>query len=168
MSSEIIHDSGEIRHLDTDVDDVEIDSPKPDDGAAAPLKNCFRLVLLGSSKVGKTSIVSRFIDNRYEDRYTPTIENFHRKVYRIRDESYRLDILDTSGNNPFPAMRRLSLMTGKYCKLGLDGLMIKLPPINQLIVSSNSTRTSCMAIHLIAASQVINLATSGLNSMPCL
>lgn len=83
------------------------------EGCTPPLKNCFRLVLVGSSKVGKTSIVSRFLDNRYDDKYTPTIENFHRKVYRIRGESYRLDILDTSGNDPFPAMRRLSLMTGR-------------------------------------------------------
>jgi len=78
-----------------------------------PPKNCFRLVILGSSKVGKTSIVTRFLENRYDDKYTPTIENFHRKIYRIRDEAYRLDLLDTSGNNPFPAMRRLSLMTGE-------------------------------------------------------
>jgi len=95
-----------------------VDSPTPvsahlDDERTAPLKNCFRLVLVGSSKVGKTSIVSRFLDNRFEDQYTPTIENFHRKVYRIRGEAYRLDILDTSGNDPFPAMRRLSLMTGE-------------------------------------------------------
>ena len=78
-----------------------------------PPKNCFRLVLLGSSKVGKTALVTRFLDNRFDDKYTPTIENFHRKIYNIRGESYRLDLLDTSGNNPFPAMRRLSLMTGQ-------------------------------------------------------
>ena len=86
---------------------------KPEvDESEAPLKNCFRLVIVGSSKVGKTAIVSRFLENKYDDKYTPTIENFHRKIYSIRGESYRLDILDTSGNDPFPAMRRLSLMTG--------------------------------------------------------
>lgn len=83
------------------------------DDETTPPKNCFRLVMLGSSKVGKTSIVTRFLENRYDDKYTPTIENFHRKIYRIRGEAYRLDLLDTSGNNPFPAMRRLSLMTGE-------------------------------------------------------
>jgi len=105
----------------TPVDDVEctdIASTPTNDGAfsvcdeGTPLKNCFRLVLLGSSKVGKTALVTRFLDNRFDDKYTPTIENFHRKIYNIRGESYRLDLLDTSGNNPFPAMRRLSLMTG--------------------------------------------------------
>lgn len=78
-----------------------------------PAKNCYRMVVLGSSKVGKTAIVSRFLTGRFEDAYTPTIEDFHRKFYCIRGEIYQLDILDTSGNHPFPAMRRLSILTGK-------------------------------------------------------
>ena len=82
------------------------------EGETAPSKNCYRLVFLGSAKVGKTAIVTRFLQNKFSDNYTPTIEDFHRKVYRIKGEPYRLDILDTSGNDPFPAMRRLSLLTG--------------------------------------------------------
>ena len=82
-------------------------------GETAPEDNCRRLVLLGSSKVGKTSITMRFLYNKYDENYTPTIEDFHRKIYKIRGEAYRLDILDTSGNHPFPAMRRLSFITGK-------------------------------------------------------
>ncbi|XP_006126657.2 dexamethasone-induced Ras-related protein 1 isoform X1 [Pelodiscus sinensis] len=77
-----------------------------------PAKNCYRMVVLGSSKVGKTAIVSRFLSGRFEEQYTPTIEDFHRKFYSIRGEVYQLDILDTSGNHPFPAMRRLSILTG--------------------------------------------------------
>ncbi|XP_070617513.1 dexamethasone-induced Ras-related protein 1 isoform X1 [Erythrolamprus reginae] len=77
-----------------------------------PAKNCYRMVVLGSSKVGKTAIVSRFLNGHFEDQYTPTIEDFHRKLYSIRGEVYQLDILDTSGNHPFPAMRRLSILTG--------------------------------------------------------
>ncbi|XP_063171005.1 dexamethasone-induced Ras-related protein 1 isoform X2 [Candoia aspera] len=76
-----------------------------------PAKNCYRMVVLGSSKVGKTAIVSRFLTGRFDDQYTPTIEDFHRKLYSIRGEVYQLDILDTSGNHPFPAMRRLSILT---------------------------------------------------------
>ncbi|XP_033746234.1 GTP-binding protein Rhes-like isoform X2 [Pecten maximus] len=81
-------------------------------GDSAPPENCQRLVVLGSSKVGKTSLVARFLYNKFDDNYTPTIEDFHRKVYRIKGEAYRLDLLDTSGNHPFPAMRRLSMITG--------------------------------------------------------
>lgn len=79
-----------------------------------PARNCSRLVILGSSKVGKTAIVSRFLTGRFEDAYTPTVEDFHRKLYSIRGELYQLDILDTSGNHPFPAMRRLSILTGEW------------------------------------------------------
>lgn len=55
----------------------------------------------------------RFLFNKFEESYTPTIEDFHRKLYRIRGEVHQLDLLDTSGNHPFPAMRRLSFLTGK-------------------------------------------------------
>lgn len=84
-----------------------------DSELSIPAKNCYRMVVLGSSKVGKTAIVSRFLTGRFEDTYTPTIEDFHRKFYSIRGEVYQLDILDTSGNHPFPAMRRLSILTGE-------------------------------------------------------
>lgn len=85
-----------------------------DSELSIPAKNCYRMVILGSSKVGKTAIVSRFLTGRFEDAYTPTIEDFHRKFYSIRGEVYQLDILDTSGNHPFPAMRRLSILTGEW------------------------------------------------------
>lgn len=74
--------------------------------------NCRRLVLLGSSRVGKSAIVSRFLYDKIDDKYTPTVENFHRKIYRIRGVTYKLDLMDTSGHHPFPAMRRLSYLTG--------------------------------------------------------
>ena len=83
-----------------------------------PAKNCQRMVILGSTKVGKTAIISRFLNEKCDDQYTPTIEDFHRKFYSIRGELYKLDILDTSGNHPFPAMRRLSILTGE---LGFGG-----------------------------------------------
>ncbi|XP_028671169.1 GTP-binding protein Rhes-like [Erpetoichthys calabaricus] len=77
-----------------------------------PSQNSYRMVVLGASRVGKTALVSRFLKGHYEDQYTPTLEDFHRKVYNIRGDMYQLDILDTSGNQPFPAMRRLAILTG--------------------------------------------------------
>ena len=78
----------------------------------APLNNQYRLVVVGSPKVGKTAIVSRFLSGKFDDQYTPTIEDFHRKMYKIKGQMYQLDILDTSGNNPFPAIQKLSILTG--------------------------------------------------------
>lgn len=85
-----------------------------------PAKNCYRMVILGSTKVGKTAIVSRFLNGRFDEQYTPTIEDFHRKLYSIKGDVYQLDILDTSGNHPFPAMRRLSILTGTYLHMCLS------------------------------------------------
>nr|XP_022902109.1 GTP-binding protein Rhes isoform X1 [Onthophagus taurus] len=82
------------------------------DDVIPPQKNCYRLVVLGSARVGKTCLVARFLGGKFQESYTPTIEDFHRKLYRIRGEIHQLDILDTSGNHPFPAMRRLSFLTG--------------------------------------------------------
>eukprot|EP00058_Branchiostoma_floridae_P019579 XP_002605069.1 hypothetical protein BRAFLDRAFT_85215 [Branchiostoma floridae] len=98
------------------------------DECAAPPKNCFRLVVLGTARVGKTAIVSRFLFNQYDDQYTPTIEDFHRKMYRIRGEVYRLDILDTSGVHPFPAMRRLSFLTGQMDAIDIIELSASAQP----------------------------------------
>ncbi|CAH2091389.1 unnamed protein product [Euphydryas editha] len=72
-----------------------------------------------SARVGKTSLVARFLGTKFEESYTPTIEDFHRKLYRIRGEIYQLDLLDTSGNHPFPAMRRLSFLTGNVLSLSI-------------------------------------------------
>ena len=71
------------------------------------------LFLAGSAKVGKTSIVRRFLHNEFTEAYLPTIEDFHRKIYKIHNDVYQLDVLDTSGIHPFPAMRRLSFLTGE-------------------------------------------------------
>jgi small GTP-binding protein len=67
---------------------------------------------LGAPKAGKTSLINWFFGKSYRDNYIPTIEDFHRKIYKIRGEIYRLDILDMSGNDPFPAMKNLNIMLG--------------------------------------------------------
>jgi small GTP-binding protein len=46
------------------------------------------------------------------DCYIPTIENFHKTIYKIRGEIFSIDILDTSGHDPYPAMKKLNIMTG--------------------------------------------------------
>ncbi|KAE9553155.1 hypothetical protein FO519_003634 [Halicephalobus sp. NKZ332] len=86
------------------------------DGSSCPnspaVKKAYRLVVVGTARTGKTAIVNSFLEKEFEDRYLPTIENFHRKVYKIRGEIYQLDILDRSGNDPFPAARKLSYISG--------------------------------------------------------
>lgn len=54
-------------------------------------------------------------ESAWDDSYTPTIEDFHRKVYRVRSEYFKVDLLDTAGTDPFPAMRRLNILAGVCC-----------------------------------------------------
>lgn len=87
------------------VDLLELGLTKP--------RNCHRVVVLGAPKVGKTNILQRFLGGEFEDRYEPTTEDFHRKLFYIRGQAYQIDLLDASGERNFPAKRRLSILTGE-------------------------------------------------------
>ncbi|KAL4648704.1 dexamethasone-induced Ras-related protein 1-like [Arapaima gigas] len=81
--------------------------------AAAKPRNRRRIVVLGAPRVGKTTIVRSFLrDAPFEERYEPTAEDFHSKVFRIRGRTYQVDVLDAPGERGFPARRRLSILTG--------------------------------------------------------
>uniref|UniRef100_A0A8C2XL87 Si:dkey-27j5.5 n=1 Tax=Cyclopterus lumpus TaxID=8103 RepID=A0A8C2XL87_CYCLU len=82
--------------------------------AQAPTKpqNCKRIVVLGAPRVGKTSILRRYLTDGFVEEYSPTSEDFLRKLFRIRGETYQIDVLDASRERDFPAKRRLSILTG--------------------------------------------------------
>ncbi|XP_042560265.1 dexamethasone-induced Ras-related protein 1-like [Clupea harengus] len=86
--------------------------PRQDASCSSKPQNCRRIVVLGAPKVGKTSILRRFLQDGFDEQYEPTSEDFHRKLYNIRGETYQIDILDASGERSFPAKRRLSILTG--------------------------------------------------------
>ncbi|CAI2356664.1 unnamed protein product [Caenorhabditis sp. 36 PRJEB53466] len=67
----------------------------------------YRLVVLGSAKVGKTNIIRRYLYNEFSNKYKETIEDLHSREFRIQGVPLPLDILDTNFN--FPDMRRLSI-----------------------------------------------------------
>lgn len=77
-------------------------------------ENCKRIVVLGAPRVGKTSILRRYLRDGFVEEYNPTSEDFLRKLFRIRGETYQIDILDASRERDFPAKRRLSILTGAY------------------------------------------------------
>ncbi|KAJ7983614.1 hypothetical protein DPEC_G00375180 [Dallia pectoralis] len=74
--------------------------------------NCRRIVVLGAPTVGKTNLIRRFLRDGFEGQYEPTAEDFHRKLYQIRGETYQIDILDAARERHFPARRRLTILTG--------------------------------------------------------
>ena len=84
------------------------------DESEVPSRNCYRMVFLGSPKVGKTSLIRRFLYGEFSERYFPTIDEIHRKLYTIHGEQFKLEIFDTSGIDPFPAMKRTWLSLCKF------------------------------------------------------
>lgn len=70
-----------------------------------------RLVVLGAERVGKSSILARFLRNAFNVAYKATIEDLHSRDFVVNNVSVKVDFLDTSGNMEFPAMRRLSIST---------------------------------------------------------
>jgi small GTP-binding protein len=72
----------------------------------------FRVVLLGSTGVGKTSLIKQLLYKDFPERHKETLEELHRHVLDMGAMSVEIDILDTSGTHEFPAMRQLAIATG--------------------------------------------------------
>ncbi|KAJ8320321.1 hypothetical protein KUTeg_001908 [Tegillarca granosa] len=68
-----------------------------------------KVTVMGESGVGKSCIISRFLNNQFNAQHVKTVEDFHRGIYEINHQRLTIDILDTSGAYSFPAMRKLAL-----------------------------------------------------------
>jgi len=71
----------------------------------------YRVVVMGSARVGKTAVISQFLYDTFTPRYVKTVEDLHTGEYEVHGRTLNLEILDTSGSYQFPAMRRLSIRT---------------------------------------------------------
>lgn len=59
--------------------------------------NEYKLALIGSTGVGKSSLCLQFARNRFSERYEPTIEDYYRKIAILDGKSLVFDIIDTAG-----------------------------------------------------------------------
>ncbi|CAF0775835.1 unnamed protein product [Didymodactylos carnosus] len=71
----------------------------------------YRLVVMGASRTGKSSIIRMFLNGKCPETYRETVEDLYYREYTVEDKTIKVDILDTAGNMEFPAMRRLSIAT---------------------------------------------------------
>jgi small GTP-binding protein len=64
-----------------------------------------KVVFLGSSGVGKTSLVCRFIRNDFDKDYSPTVGiDFFTKPVQVRGQTVNLQIWDTAGQERFRSL----------------------------------------------------------------
>lgn len=57
----------------------------------------YRLVLLGASRTGKSSIIHMFLNGKFLNTYKETVEDLHYREFTIDDKTIKVDILDTAG-----------------------------------------------------------------------
>ena len=64
-----------------------------------------KMVLLGATEVGKTALIHRFINDSYPEEYDATIEEkYNVEDYKFDGINFRLQILDTSGDEDYQNM----------------------------------------------------------------
>lgn len=62
----------------------------------------FKIVLIGESDTGKTSMLLRFVDNKFSPEYQCTIGvDFKIKTLRVDDSVVKMQIWDTAGQERF-------------------------------------------------------------------
>ena len=68
----------------------------------------FKVLLLGGSNVGKSSIFLRYIDDIWNDTFVPTIGvDFKIKSLELDNKLVKLQIWDTAGQERFKNIRNL-------------------------------------------------------------
>ena len=71
--------------------------------SSKPLK----LLLIGDSNVGKTSLLLRYLDNTFSDKYITTIGvEFKSKDITLNNKTYKIHIWDTAGQERYKSITR--------------------------------------------------------------
>lgn len=67
----------------------------------------FKCILIGNTSVGKSSILLRFMENKFVDLHDITIGvEFHSKLIPIKDKIMRINLWDTAGQESFKSITK--------------------------------------------------------------
>ncbi|KAH3760826.1 phosphoribosylpyrophosphate synthetase [Pelomyxa schiedti] len=81
--------------------------------------NPIKIVLVGGGGIGsKTAMVIKFVQGHFITEYDPTIEDSYFTTRMIDGVMFKLDILDTAGQEEYSAMRDQYMRTGEVFSLG--------------------------------------------------
>ena len=80
--------------------------------------NTFKILTIGESQVGKTSILRRYVDNKFERHHLATIGiDYQTKTLKIKDKEIKLKIWDTAGQERY---RNIA----NHAYKGADGIIL--------------------------------------------
>ena len=80
-----------------------------------------KVCMLGASAVGKTSLVRRFVDGGFSDRYLTTVGvKLDKKDLAVNGQDVRLVLWDLSGEDEFAQLRTSYLRGAAGCLLIVD------------------------------------------------
>jgi small GTP-binding protein len=84
----------------------------------------YKIVVVGSILVGKSSLVSMYTRSHFESDYIPTIEDTYRKNISVDGEDCLLEIVDTSGDPLFSTVIEYQMRKGDgfLCVFALNDL----------------------------------------------
>ncbi|XP_063447450.1 ras-related protein Rap-2a-like [Mytilus trossulus] len=66
-----------------------------------------QIAVLGSGRVGKSSILQQYLNGAFSNAYIETVEDIYPQPYDINGKRRFVDYMDTAGNIYFPAMRKI-------------------------------------------------------------
>ncbi|XP_076071910.1 ras-related protein Rap-1b-like [Mytilus galloprovincialis] len=67
----------------------------------------FQIAFLGAGRVGKTSILRRYLFGTFFEEYLETVEETYSQPYYINGKRQNIDYIDTAGSISFPAMQQI-------------------------------------------------------------
>ena len=82
----------------------------------------FKLVIIGDASTGKSSLLRRYCENSFADRYVCTIGvDFQIKILKMHDQRIvKLQIWDTAGQERFKVMTKSYYRSAKACLIVYD------------------------------------------------
>ena len=65
----------------------------------------YKIVIVGDVNVGKSSLIARFVDNKFKGDYEPSIGvDFSSKSLKFKDKIIKLQIWDTAGQEKYKSL----------------------------------------------------------------
>ena len=84
------------------------------------IKNDLKIIIIGSSGTGKTSLVKRWIGNTFESTKPTIISEFSTKIYKKGEIIYRVQLWDIGGQDKSTAVTKIFAKDSHGCIVVCD------------------------------------------------